>query len=153
MNFQEAKVQAITIEQLRKTHKETDVYGKPLKGIFHYELIDRLTESCASHGFKTDIWDLFAAHNNDRQNPGVVLLPQEEEHYGKQAVEAHIIRRAYANIRINDFDSDGYTTNLSVAFHQRGIQVGFGNNVIICHNQCMLNADCYAATYSEAGRG
>lgn len=50
----------------------------------------------------------------------------------------------------NDTDN---TTNLAVAFHQKGIQVGFGNMVKICHNQCMLAPTNYIATYSEKGKG
>lgn len=96
---------------------------------------------------------LVAAQNKDRNTPGVVLLPQVEAQYGQRAVEAHILRRVFANIRITDFDDDEKTTNLAVAFHQKGIQVGFGNMVKICHNQTMLCADKYIATYSERGNG
>ncbi|MCD7721483.1 MAG: DUF932 domain-containing protein, partial [Prevotellaceae bacterium] len=52
-----------------------------------------------------------------------------------------------------DFDDEERTTNIAIAFHQRGIQVGFGNMVKICHNQCMLGAEQYAATYSDKGEG
>lgn len=82
-----------------------------------------------------------------------MLLPQVEAQYGERAFEAHILRRVFANIRITDFDDEEKTTNLAVAFHQKGIQVGFGNMVKICHNQTMLCADKYIATYSERGKG
>ena len=95
---------------------------------------------------------MFAAQNRDRQSPGVVLLPQVEEVKGQHAVEAHILRRVYANIRITDFDNDETTTNVAVAFHQKGIQIGFGPNVMICHNQCMLSPELYMSSYSEKGK-
>lgn len=35
LDFETSKVQILTIEQLERTEKENDVYGKPLKGIYH----------------------------------------------------------------------------------------------------------------------
>lgn len=152
-DFEKAKVQGLTLEQLEKTHKENDVYGNPLKGIYHFQLINDIIKEAQAQQFDVEVYDLFAAQNKDRNTPGVVLLPQVEAQFGQRAVEAHILRRVFANIRIKDFDADGYTTNLAVAFHQKGIQVGFGNNVKICHNQCMLSPSQYIATYGDKGQG
>lgn len=152
-NFEEAKVQALTLEQLERTHRENDVYEKPLRGIYHFALIHQLIDMCNEIGYNVEIYDLFAANNKDRTQPGVVRLPQIEQIKGERAIEAHILRRVFANIRITDFDNEETTTNLSVAYHQKGIQVGFGPNVIICHNQCMLGAQYYGATYGDKGKG
>lgn len=152
-DFEKAKVQTLTIDQLERTHKENDVYGKPLRGIYHYDLLNQIIGLCNEQNYDVEVYDLFAAQNKDRNTPGVVLLPQVEAQFGERAVEAHILRRVFANIRIKDFDDEETTTNLAVAFHQKGIQVGFGPNVMICHNQCMLNREHYIATYSEKGTG
>ena len=152
-DFEKAKVQTLTIDKLERTHKENDVYGKPLRGIYHYELLNDIIGMCREQNYDVEVYDLFAAQNKDRNTPGVVLLPQVEAQFGERAVEAHILRRVFANIRIKDFDDEETTTNLAVAFHQKGIQVGFGPNVMICHNQCMLNREHYIATYSEKGTG
>lgn len=152
-DFEKAKVQTLSLDQLERTHKENDVYGNPLRGIYHFQLLQTFLDTCTEVGYTADVWDLFAAQNKDRNTPGVVRLPQVEAQYGERAVEAHILRRVFANIRLHDFDEDGQTTNLAVAFHQKGIQVGFGNNVIICHNQCMLMPTQYIATYNEKGTG
>ena len=155
LDFSTSKVQSITMEQLRRTVKEnypymdeTGVY-KPISGIYHFDFFDRITDTCRELGYEPEYYDMFAAQNRDGRTPGVTLLPAEEARLGTRAVEAHILRRVFANIRIRDFDTDEYTTNLSIAFHQRGIQAGFGNNVKICHNQCMLSPDKYAATYKD----
>lgn len=153
LDFEKNKVQTLTLDQLRRTHKENDVYGNPLKGVYHYNLVEDLSNIARRHNFDVEIYDMFAAQNKDRNTPGVVLLPQVEQTFGEKAVEAHILRRVFTNIRLKNFDDDTYTTNLAVAFHQNGIQVGFGNMVKICHNQCMLNADHYISTYSEKGQG
>lgn len=151
-DFEKAKTQAITLEQLSRTHREDDVYGNPLRGIYHFDLFNKVIDECTELGYNVEVYDMFAAQNRDRQSPGVVLLPQVDEVKGQHAVEAHILRRVYANIRITDFDNDETTTNVAVAFHQKGIQIGFGPNVMICHNQCMLSPELYMSSYSEKGK-
>ena len=151
-DFEKAKAQAITLEQLSRTHREDDVYGNPLRGIYHFDLFNKVIDECTELGYNVEVYDMFAAQNRDRQSPGVVRLPQVEAVKGQHAVEAHILRRVYANIRITDFDNDETTTNVAVAFHQKGIQIGFGPNVMICHNQCMLSPELYMSSYSEKGK-
>lgn len=151
-DFEKAKTQEITLEQLGRTYRENDVYGHPLKGIYHYDLFNKVIAECEDVGYNVEVYDMFAAQNRDRNQPGVVKLPQVEAQKGENAVEAHILRRVFANIRITDFDDGETTTNLAVAFHQKGIQIGFGPNVMICHNQCLLNPELYMSTYSEKGR-
>lgn len=151
-DFEKAKAQAITLEQLSRTHRENDVYGNPLRGIYHFDLFNKVIDECTELGYNVEVYDMFAAQNRDRQSPGVVRLPQVEAVKGQHAVEAHILRRVYANIRITDFDNDETTTNVAVAFHQKGIQIGFGPNVMICHNQCMLSPELYMSSYSEKGK-
>lgn len=151
-DFEKAKTQAITLEQLSRTHREDDVYGNPLRGIYHFDLFNKVIDECTELGYNVEVYDMFAAQNRDRQSPGVVRLPQVEAVKGQHAVEAHILRRVYANIRITDFDNDETTTNVAVAVHQKGIQIGFGPNVMICHNQCMLSPELYMSSYSEKGK-
>ena len=153
LDFDVSKVQTLTLEQLARTEKENDYNGNPLMGIYHFQLIQQIQEMCSERGYRAEIWDLFAANNKDRRAPGVSRLPQKEAKYGERAIEAHILRRVYCNIRLYDLDKgegdDAITTNLAISFHQKGLQVGIGRNVVICHNQCMLNREQYAATYKD----
>lgn len=153
LDFETSKVQIVTLDQLQRTEKENDVHGKPLKGMYHFELINRVVNMCANHGYEAEIYDLFAANNKDRNTPGVTRLPEKKATLGDKAVEAHILRRVYCNIRLRDFDKgdgeDAITTNMAISFHQKGIQMGIGRNVVICHNQCMLSPEQYGATYTE----
>lgn len=152
-DFEKAKVQSLTLDQLKRTVRENDVEnGQPLHGIQHYELLDRLTELCLELGYQAEIYDMFATNNKDRLTPGVSLYPELEKRYGQRAVEAHSIRRVYTNLRIRDYDTDELTTNLAVSFTQKGIQIGIGRNVKICHNQCMLSAERYIADFSAGDR-
>lgn len=92
-DFEKAKVQTLSLDQLARTHKENDIYGKPLRGIYHYDLLNQIIGMCNAQNYDVEVYDLFAAQNKDRNTPGVVLLPQVEEQYGERAVEAHILRR------------------------------------------------------------
>lgn len=145
--------QPLTLEMLERTQHENDVHGKPLKGIYHFQLINEVLSMCNEFGYQTEVYDLFAAQNRDKNMPGVTVIKQVEEKFGENAVEAHILRRVFANIRLKDFDDEETTTGLAIAYHQKGIQVGFGPQVKVCHNQCMLSPELYISTYGDKGTG
>lgn len=44
-DFEKAKVQTLSLDQLARTHKENDIYGKPLRGIYHYDLLNQIIGS------------------------------------------------------------------------------------------------------------
>lgn len=148
-DFEQRKVQELTLDQLKRTIKENrgDDRSCP-HGIYHFALIQEVMDMCSEFGYNAEVYDLFATNNRDKQTPGVSLNPEIEAKFGERAVEAHTLRRVYANIRLRDFDTDEVTTNLAVSYTQKGLQIGFGRNVKICHNQCMLNPECYTSDYT-----
>lgn len=153
--FNERKVQQVDLSDLRASYHENDIYGKPLLGIYHYELLNTLLAMCDAFGYDGEIEEIFVAQNRERNCPGVVLLPQVEDVYGERAIQAHVFRRVYANLRLRNRDevaclaNDEMSVCLAVAFVQRGIQVGMGTNVYMCHNQQMLNPTLFASTFGE----
>lgn len=148
-NFSVNNIETMSLDTLRRTHKENDIYGQPVKGIYHYEVIQRMADLCEKHNLNYEVEEIFAAQNKNKNQPGVVVLPQVEREFGVQAVEAHILRRIYTTIRINDWDTDELTTTLVVAFHQDGIQAAIGPCVKICHNQCILSPERSVANYGR----
>lgn len=148
-DFEKNKIEQLTLDELRLTYKENDIYNNPLKGIYHYEAIEQIKSIVEDAGLNHSIHQLFAAQNKDKTQPGVVILPQAEEKYGLKAVEAHILRRIFCNINISDFDTDEYSTNIAIAFHQNGIQVAYGNLIRICTNQCILGNKQSFYTYGK----
>ena len=148
-NFSVNNIEAMSLDTLRRTHKENDIYGQPVKGIYHYEVIQRMADLCEKHNLNYEVEEIFAAQNKNKNQPGVVVLPQVEREFGVQAVEAHILRRIYTTIRINDWETDELTTTLVVAFHQDGIQAAIGPCVKICHNQCILSPERSVANYGR----
>lgn len=148
-DFQANSIQIMDLPTLQRTYKENDVYGQPLKGIYHYQVILRFVELCQKYNLNYEIEEIFAAQNKNKNQPGVVVLPQVEQEFGEQAVEAHILRRIYATIQIKNWETDELTTNLVIAFHQDGIQAAIGPCVKICHNQCILSPQRSASNYGK----
>ncbi|MDR0874226.1 MAG: DUF932 domain-containing protein [Prevotellaceae bacterium] len=140
-NFKENKIQTLDLNTLKTTHKENDIFGNPLKGIYHYQIIEEIADLCERNRLNFSIEEIFAAQNNSKQMPGVVILPQVEEMYGENAIQAHILRRVYTTIRIDNGENEEHTTGIAIAFHQDGVQLGFGALVKICHNQTILGSD------------
>ena len=149
LDFEKDKVQTLTLAQLEMTNKENrgDDRSCP-HGIYHYVLIEKLLEMCAQHGYNAEVYDLFATNNRDKQTPGVSLYPNLEKKYGTRAVQAHTLRRVFANVRLTNFDDDELTTNLAVSYTQKGIQVGFGSMVKVCRNQNMMGRGQFVADYT-----
>lgn len=149
LDFKEKKVQMIDLATLRATHKENNIYGEPTKGIYHYETIERIANLCRDSGLSYEMKDIFAVQNHSRNTPGVVVLPQVEQLYGENATEAHILRRVFANIEITDGANEETTSNIAIAYHQEGIQVGVGPMVIACQNQTIMHSERMFSNYGK----
>ena len=148
-DFQKNGIEVMDFQTLQRTYKENDIYGNPIRGIYHYQTIQRMMDICEKHSLNYEVEEIFAAQNKNKTQPGVVILPQVELTYGEKAVEAHVLRRIYTTIRIKDWETDELTTTLVVAYHQDGIQAAIGPCVKICHNQCILSADRSVANYGK----
>lgn len=148
-DFQNNNVEVMTLDTLRRTHKENDIYGNPVKGIYHYEVIERMADICKKYKLNYEVEEIFAAQNKNKAQPGVVVLPQVEQKFGTMAVEAHILRRVYTTIRIKEWETEELTTTLVVAFHQDGIQAAIGPCVRVCHNQCILSPERSVSNYGK----
>ena len=148
-DFQKNGIEVMDFSTLQRTYKENDIYGNPIRGIYHYQTIQRMMDICGKHNLNYEVEEIFAAQNRNKTQPGVVILPQVEQAYGEKAVEAHVLRRIYTTIRIKDWETDELTTTLVVAYHQDGIQAAIGPCVKICHNQCILSPDRSVANYGK----
>lgn len=148
-DFKNNNIEILDLETLKSTHKENDIFGNPLKGVYHFQLINQVAEICKNNGLNYEIEEIFAAQNKSRQNPGVVILPQVEEIHGENSAQAHILRRVYTTIRLKDMETEELTSNLVIAYHQDGVQIAFGPCVRICHNQCILNRERITSNFGK----
>ena len=149
-DFQKNGIEVMNFETLQRTYKENDIYNNPVQGIYHYQVIRRMMDICEKYNLDYEVEEIFAAQNRNKTQPGVSILPQVEQTHGEKAVEAHILRRIFATIRIRDWETDELTTTLVVAYHQEdGIQAAIGPCVKICHNQCILSPQRSICNYGK----
>ena len=151
LNFAEQAVQVLTLEGLERSYHENLPTGDPVGGIYHFALIQQVLEIFEKRGLKPVVQEIFAAANRDSKRPGVTLLPQLEEKFGERSIEAHLLRRVYANVEIRSDETDDIVTCLAVAYHQKGIQLGIGPMVKVCHNQTILGAQDVVSNYTCYG--
>ena len=140
-DFEAEKNIELTLDTLKRTHKENDIFGRPLKGFYHYEAIERIADAAESRGLMPIVSDLWAAQNGSKSQPGVVLLPQVEAVTMPHAVEAHILRRVFCTLNLLKYDDGEKCTNIALTFHQDGVQVAIGQRVTNCRNQTILGAE------------
>ena len=151
LNFAEQAVQVLTLGELERSYHENLPTGDPVGGIYHFALIQQVLAIFEKRGLTPVVQEIFAAANRDSKRPGVTLLPQLEEQYGERSIEAHLLRRVYANIEIRSDETDELVTCLAVAYHQKGIQLGIGPMVRVCHNQTILGAQDVVSNYTCYG--
>ena len=65
LNFAEAPVQVLTLEELEKSYHENLPTGDPVGGIYHFALIQKVLELFEQRGLKPVVQEVFAAANRD----------------------------------------------------------------------------------------
>lgn len=148
-DFNSDPVQIMDLQTLKRTHYEDGDDGSPLRGVYHFQAIEKVVTMCNKYNLDYAVEEIFAAQNRSKDAPGVSLLKKVEVQYGEKAVEAHILRRIFTTIRINNFETDELTTTIALAYHQDGIQAAIGPCVKVCHNQCIMGGGRRAATYGK----
>ena len=48
-DFQNNGIEVMNLETLQRTYKENDIYGNPVRGIYHYQVIERMADICRRH--------------------------------------------------------------------------------------------------------
>ena len=147
-DFSKEKTQNITLSELEATYKENDVYGRPLGGIYHSDLINGISNMAREAGLEVEIGDMFAVNNLDGKRPGVALLPEVEDKEGERSIRAHLLRRVFAVIRfVSGGTPEKSCPAIAISYSQHGIQIGIGPNIHICRNQTILCAEQMIANF------
>ncbi|MCC8173434.1 MAG: hypothetical protein LIO65_03320 [Odoribacter sp.] len=152
---EEDSIQELTLDELSRTnHEKNPRTGGPSQNdVHHDEFINQVMNIAEYRGFAPQITELFAAQNKVQRLPGVTIIEEIENEKGPRAIEAHILRRIFASIKLSSpklSNDEGISYPcIAIAYHQKGIQVGLGSKVVVCHNQMLLNADSYIATYED----
>lgn len=147
LDFVNNKVEVLTLSNLAKTVKENDINGMPMKGMYHYQIIERVIDECKKNNLNYEVEEVFAAKSGPSSEPGVTEVKEMKEKYGDKSIQSYALRRVYCTINIHDWETEEMTTAIAIAYHQDGVQFAIGPRVTICHNQCVLGAERSAKTY------
>jgi len=147
LNFKENKVQYLTLDQLSQTVDERNTGQKPLNGMLHYNLFEAIVTLMNKAKLKYELKPIAATDGGPSKYPGVITLPGFVEQHGEGSLQSHLLRRLIGLFVIDGYGTKEYNAGLAVAFHQDGIQVGFGPNVNVCANMCILGAEMRMQTY------
>lgn len=151
LNFNLAKSTEMTLEELSKTYCENYPNGEPVGGIYHYVLFQKLMEMMADAGMDPESPTITAADNRDKYRPGVTIYKEMEEKYGVGSFESHALRRVYGVIHCKKYSDEDNDYGCAVSYHQKGIAIGFGPEVRVCSNFCILGARYYIHTNAIGG--
>lgn len=146
LDFENNKVQVLTLDELKQTYKETAPNGNPYNGVYHYEALEAVMNELGAI-CEPELQEIFAANNGDSRAPGVSVIRDLVPTLGEGALGVHTLRRVYANIDTHIEIDEGITLHVAFSYNQRGIMIGVGPHVHVCHNQTILRAEDLFSTY------
>lgn len=56
-DFKNNNIEMMDLATLERTHKENDIYGNPVKGIYHYQVIQRVSSLMEQHNLRYEVED------------------------------------------------------------------------------------------------
>jgi hypothetical protein len=150
LDFTKNRVEILTLDELRQTLDERNTGSRPMNGILHADLFSGVAELIAAANLPFEIEKIYAADNNSTENPGVSIIPFFEEQYGKGSLRAHLLRRITGQITIPALNDSESVSSVAISFHQKGIQVAFGQRVHVCSNMSIFGESIFS-TYGDNG--
>ena len=157
LDFTKGKVEVLTLDELKQTHRENYPDGNPVGDIYHFDLLYYIADLLEKRNIPYEFKEIFAVNNKMRGRNGVSISDESKEIHGEGSLESFILRRVFANIALFGDDHHDELTdsryNLAVSYTQQGIMVGFGPYVFACHNQTICAAQHIVSNYSLPGCG
>ena len=149
LDFAANKVEVLTLPELKETVSEQRASGKPLNDILHFNLFEKINERIAKEKLEFKLEGIHCVDGGRKDLPGVSYLDDESliKEHGEHGLGTYLLRRLIAMYIITTAEDASYNYKLAVAFHQEGIQVGFGPNVKNCDNMSIMSANQRAQSY------
>lgn len=148
LDYKESPVIALSLEELRQTVSERNSGGRPINSVEHFEMFDRIIEKIQQSNHPYQINPIHTSDGGDRNYPGVTRIPYLEGEYGAMSLQSTLLRRAIGTIDILSNEDAESVGSMAIAFHQRGIQVAYGQKIKVCSNMSIFGAENVMSTYS-----
>ena len=65
-DFQNNGIEVMNFETLQRTYKENDIYGKPVQGIYHYQVLQRMMDICEKYNLDYEVEDASSLPSGSR---------------------------------------------------------------------------------------
>lgn len=149
LDFEANKIEKLTLEELKLTCSEAAASGKPLHGIEHFQIFEAIQEVLDKRNIGNSVLPIYASDGGDSALKGVARIPLLEQQLGVKTLQAMILRRLIGGIKLSDFEDDESHGMIAISFHQRGVQIAYGQNITYCGNLTIFGAGNSMATFQN----
>jgi hypothetical protein len=139
------KVEILTLDELKRTINAEDVGGLSRTRPVHHSrsetskegFIDDIMDILITAGYKPEIEHIYVANS-----PGTKLIKRIEEQFGEEKVlEAWLLDRITGKIILKELSNEEMTACICFSYHDKGLEIAFGNNVWDCSNMCIFGSN------------
>jgi len=149
LDFQVNKVEELSLIELGQTASERNAGGTPVYGVEHHELFNMILGKLSHLGVEHEVQPLYAADGGAKSLPGAMRLPYLEETFGERSLQSWLLRRLIGTIHLMHMADKVSIGSLGVSFHQNGIQISYGQNIIACRNMSIMGTKNVISTYGD----
>ena len=100
LDFTKGKVEVLTLDELKQTHRENYPDGNPVGDIYHFDLLYYIADLLEKRNIPYEFKEIFAVNNKMRGRNGVSISDESKEIHGEGSLESFILRRVFANIAL-----------------------------------------------------
>lgn len=135
-------VKDIPLQILAQSLMITDSKGRPPKNrpIQSWELVDTIHSLCTEAGLDVEIKHIYVPEKESTP----VINKEEKDLYASGEnipINKWLFNKVGIVIHLNHPDDHESVTAIAAAFHEKGIQVGWGQQVSMCSNFCIFGAN------------
>lgn len=119
--------------------------AKPMNGIEHFELIEKLYEVITDTGLSFESDKIYINDAGEAKVPGLFYVPAADPD-GSKTAKSYMIRRLITSMIIKDEEDETTNTKIALSFNQEGIMAAIGPNVKICSNLSIFGSENVVST-------
>ena len=132
------RVEILSLEELKRTNvAHLDLQRSRTTPVAHYELIDDLMHILTEAGQEPVLDHIYATNQG-----GSTAIRNIEEQYGvKNILESWMLKKVTGKIFLPKLINEDKECCIAFAYHDKGIDVAFGENVHDCSNMCIYGSN------------
>jgi len=149
LDFKTNPVEVLTLDELGQTASERNSGNKPIFGVEHHELFGMIIAKMTSMNVQHDVQKIYASDGGEKSFRGASRLPYMEKDFGEKSLQSWLLRRIIGSIHLKQGASKESIGSIGISFHQRGIQISYGQHIHLCENMSIYGIKNVISTYGE----